>query len=142
MEESTIDAQSVSRLVAQAAADKKAQQLTVLDVDGKTSYCDRFVLCNGTNSRQVKSIAEHILKQAEEGGATCLGTEGMNSCRWVLIDLGDVVVHIFQDELRGYYDLDGLWVDAKRIPLNELGLSEADLPQIDPAIARWGAGAR
>lgn len=82
-----------------------------------SSYCDAFVICHGTNRRQVRAIAEGIQESLRERGVRPLGVEGMDASRWVLLDFGDVVVHVFDEPLRGFYDLDGLWGDAPRLPV-------------------------
>lgn len=110
------------RLATQAALDKKAEDLVVLDVQGRVSYCDWFILCNGTSNRQVQAIANHVVESLKKLGVRPMGVEGLPSARWVLIDLGDVVLHVFEEPLRGYYDLDGLWIDARRVGLDELGI--------------------
>ena len=80
-----------------------------------STYCDAFVICHGTNRRQVRAIAEGIQENLRERGVRPLGVEGMEASRWVLLDFGDVVVHVFDEPLRGFYDLDGLWGDAPRM---------------------------
>jgi len=103
----------------------KATDLAILDVRGRTSFCDWFLLCNGSNSRQLSSIADHILKTFKiDEGRDPLGVEGGTNNKWVLIDLGDVIVHVFDQKMRGYYDLDGLWIDAPRVSLEELGIED------------------
>jgi ribosome silencing factor RsfS/YbeB/iojap len=117
-----IDTLKLARLVASAAYDKKAEDLAVLDLEGKTSYCDLVVLCTGASGRHVKAIAEHVRENLKEHGIGAIGMEGMELGRWVLLDLGAVVLHCFDGPLRGHYDLDGLWADARRISLEDLGL--------------------
>jgi ribosome-associated protein len=121
-EDSTIDTQSIVRLAAEAALEKKATELTLLNVEGLTSFCDWFILCNGSNSRQIQAIAQGIVDHLKSQGVKPLGVEGMKQSKWILIDLGDILVHVFDETMRGYYDLDGLWVDAPRVPPAELGI--------------------
>jgi ribosome-associated protein len=90
--------------------------VTLLDLTGVASYCDGFVICSGTSRRHVRAIAEGIIQDLREQGKSPLGVEGLDASRWVLIDFGDVLVHVFDDPMRGFYDLDGLWADARRIP--------------------------
>jgi len=107
----------------EAALETKASELSILNVEGQTSFCDWFVLCNGTNSRQIQSIARRIIDGLKKDlGVHPLGIEGLDKGRWVLIDLGDIIIHIFDEPMRGYYDLDGLWIDAKRVSLEDLGV--------------------
>jgi ribosome-associated protein len=124
--ENIIEAHPVLCKTIQAAINTKADALSILNVMGQTSYCDWFVLCNGTNSRQIQAIANNILDVLKgELDVQPLGVEGLRQGRWILIDLGDIIVHIFDEPMRGYYDLDGLWLDAKKVSLEELGLSES-----------------
>jgi len=124
-EENTIVTQDIVRAAAEAAIEMKATELTIIDVRGRTSFCDWFVLCNGTSSRQLSAIADHILKTFKtDVGMQPMGVEGGSTNKWVLIDLGDVIVHIFDQHMRGYYDLDGLWIDAPRVSPEELGIED------------------
>jgi ribosome-associated protein len=100
--------------VARAALDKKAEDVLVLDVRGLTSYADYFVLATADSDRQAGAIADHVDQKLKEQGASKVGVEGYESGRWILIDYGDVVAHVFNREARGFYDLEGLWADAPR----------------------------
>jgi ribosome-associated protein len=104
-------------LVAQAGLDKKAEDVLVLDVRGLTSYADYFVLMTADSERQAGAIADAVDERLEAQGATKVGVEGYESGRWILIDYGDVVAHVFNREARGFYDLEGLWADAPRFPV-------------------------
>jgi len=103
--------------IATAALDKKAVGLEVLDVAGKVDYADFLVLMTGRSDRQVQALAQGIEAALQEKGKRPLSVEGLPHASWVLMDFGDVVVHVFQDDARSSYDLDGLWMDARRIPL-------------------------
>lgn len=92
--------------------------MTFLDLTGVASYCDGFLICTGTNRRHVRAIAEGIIEDMRAAGVRPIGVEGMEASRWVLIDFGDVLVHVFDEPMRGFYDLDALWADAKRVPLD------------------------
>lgn len=105
--------------------EKKAANLAVLDLTGKTSYCDAFVLCSANNPRHVRAIANHLVHTLRrDHDLRPLGVEGVENGRWALLDLGDVIVHIFEEPSRKYYNLEGLWQDARRIPFEELGVVE------------------
>jgi ribosome-associated protein len=112
--------QSLDRalLCATQVLEKKAFNVRVLDVRRLSSLTDFLVLATGGSDRQVQAAAESVqvgLKQ--QHGVRPLGIEGMNEGRWVLIDYGDVMVHVFQEPVRQFYDLDGLWRDAAEVPL-------------------------
>ena len=93
---------------------------------GISSYCDAFVICHGTNRRQVRAIAEGIVDDLRKVGQRATGVEGLDASRWVLIDLGDVIVHVFDAPMRGFYDLESLWSDASRVDVE--GLTAKGLP--------------
>ena len=101
--------------MARAALDKKAENLVVLDVREVTTLADYFVICTGNTSRQVKAIAEEIDYKLSAGRVFPHHVEGFPESRWVLMDYGDVVVHVFEPEAREFYDLDGLWGDAPKV---------------------------
>ena len=133
LEEAIIEAQEFARISVRAASDMKAEELVVLDVRELASYCDYFVLCNGTNARQVRAIAQSVLDIVKKRRGTPPKAEGLESARWVLVDLGDVLLHVFDGPMRGYYDLDALWVDAPRVPLSEFGIDEDSESPEDPS---------
>jgi len=105
----------LKQLVIGALEEMKAEDITVLDVKGKTTITDWVIVATGTSSRHVKSIANNVSVSAKEAGNPPLGTEGEVDGEWVLVDLGDVIVHIMQRQVRQYYDLESLWsVDVVR----------------------------
>ena len=106
-----------ARIAAEAALDRVGQDLTVLDVHEVVSFADLLVIVTGRSDRQVKAIADGIDQELSRRGERPLGVEGYDEGRWVLIDLADVIVHVFQKEVRDHYDLERLWSDAKRIDL-------------------------
>ena len=107
-------AQSLN-LYIQAALGKKAIDLVVLDVRKLSSIADVFIICSGRSNRQVAAIAEHIQVDLKQHGITPLSVEGKKQGHWVLLDYGHVIIHIFYEPVRTFYDLEGLWIDAKRI---------------------------
>ena len=110
-------AREVAVAIAIAALDKKAHALEILDVAGKVDYADFLVLMSGKSDRQVAALSQGIEEALRKMGKRALSIEGLPHAIWVLMDFGDVVVHVFQEDSRQLYDLDGLWMDAKRIPL-------------------------
>ncbi len=103
-------------LVAEAALDKKAGRIEIIDVRGKVDYTDYVVVMSGRSDRQVAAIARGIEEDLKlKHGTRCSGVEGLPQGNWVLLDFGDVVVHIFHQDTRGFYDIEGLWLDADRV---------------------------
>ena len=100
---------------AQAAIDKKAENLKILDLSNLSGFTDYFIICSGMSDRQVQAISDAIDGAMRKSGTRTISTEGYSEGRWVLMDYGDVVVHVFLDALREYYDLENLWSDAPRV---------------------------
>jgi ribosome-associated protein len=115
------DSKTKSLLSVKAAVEKKATELVLLEMQGITSYTDYFLICSGKSDRQVQAIAQRIVEVLEEEGVHPLGLEGMSEGKWVLMDYGDVVIHVFLEPVRRFYDLEGLWIDAPRIDIEEGG---------------------
>ncbi|WP_338540223.1 ribosome silencing factor [Paenibacillus tundrae] len=109
----TLSSKELMNMAVTAADDKKASNIVALDLVGISLVADYFVICHGNSDTQVQSIATEIRKQAHAAGVTIKGIEGMDSARWVLMDLGDVVVHVFHRDEREYYNIERLWSDAK-----------------------------
>lgn len=105
--------EQIKDMVVQAASDKKAQQIVTLEIQEISLIADYFMICNGNSETQVQAIATEIKKKSEELGVRVRKVEGFDSARWILIDLGDVIAHIFHRDERGYYNLERLWKDAK-----------------------------
>ena len=98
-----------------AVLGKKAQALVVLDVRNLTSVAEAFIICSGRSNRQVQAIAEHTKKELKSRHRRPLSIEGLKEGHWVLIDYGEVIIHVFYEPVRSFYDLEGLWTDAKRL---------------------------
>ena len=113
---------------ARAAADKKAFQIVGLEVGDLTSYTDGLLICSGASDRQVAAIADEVQRQLKDAGRRPLHVEGQSHAEWVLLDYGDFVVHVFTEERRTYYGLDGLWGDAPKLEADTLGIGETELP--------------
>ncbi len=102
------------KAVMAGAEDKKAHDIVALNLQGISLVADYFVICHGNSDTQVLAIAGEIRKRAEEAGCR-VRLEGMDTARWVLIDMGDVVAHVFHKDEREYYHLERLWSDAKAV---------------------------
>ncbi|MGH7284811.1 MAG: ribosome silencing factor [Polyangiaceae bacterium] len=111
------EARQLATWIAVAALEKKAVGLEILDVAGKVDYADFLVLMTGRSDRQVSALTQGIEEALKKKNKRPLSVEGMPHANWVLMDYGDVVVHVFQDQARGMYDLEGLWMDARRLPV-------------------------
>ncbi len=98
-----------------AALEKKAYDLVLLDVQKVSSFTAYFLICSGRSDRQVQAIARSIEEDLKKMGIRPLGMEGFEGGQWILMDYEDVVVHVFLDPVRKFYDLEGLWLDAPRV---------------------------
>ena len=107
----------MARLAAGAALDKKALDPVVVDLRGISSVADYFVIVTGTSDRHVQAVSQNIMDAFDSLGIQLLGEEGLREGRWVLMDLGEVVVHVFLEDVRKYYDIERLWIDAPRLDL-------------------------
>ncbi len=111
------DVRQMSVVAARAAAGKKGEDTVILAVEPLLKITDAFVITSGSNARQVRTIAEEVEEKVKAGGGPSpLRIEGLDDARWVLMDYGDFVVHVFLDEVRKFYDLERLWADAERWP--------------------------
>lgn len=113
------ESREMAVLAAEAARDKKAENPVILELAGLTVVADYFVVCSGESTTQVRAISEHIEEALRKAGIKPLGVEGRNHGQWVLLDYGDVIVHVFEKENRTFYDLEKLWLDAKTISPDE-----------------------
>jgi ribosome-associated protein len=102
---------SLKTLVVAALEDLKAKDIALLDVSRLTSVTDLMIVASGTSTRHVAALAEHVVEQAKARGIQPLGVEGQSGSDWVLVDLGDLVVHVMLPETRALYDLERLWAD-------------------------------
>ena len=103
-----------------AVMGKKALDLVVLDVRELTSFSDIFIICSGRSNRQVSAIAEYVQVNLKKHDIKPLSVEGKKEGHWVLLDYGHVIIHVFYEPVRAFYDLEGLWIDAKRIKIESL----------------------
>jgi len=113
------DSRTKSLLCLNAAIEKKAQNPVLLELKGISSFTDYFLLCSAKSDRQVQAIARAIEEALKKRGIRPLGQEGVREGKWILMDYEDVVVHIFLEPVRKFYDLEGLWIDALRVDVEK-----------------------
>lgn len=119
-------------LIVRTADDRKARDMTLLDLRGLTLMTDYFFICCGTSSTHIRTIADRIRENMNHAGVGGIRVEGYDAAQWILMDYGDVVVHIMSPEQREYYDLEAFWKDAARVPIE---------PMLDNAPQPAAAGA-
>lgn len=110
----------IATLAVAALEDLKGQDIKVLDVRGLTTITDTMVICTGTSSRHVRSLAQNVAEKSREAGHRPMGIEGLDESEWVLVDLGHVVVHVMQAQTRAFYQLEKLW-DLREVATQALG---------------------
>lgn len=115
----TLAPKALLEIVVRAADDKRAEDITALDMAGVSLLADYFVVMNGNTERQVQAIVDEIHDQVEANGGTIKAIEGQKGSKWLLMDLGDVVVHVFTPEERANYKLEKFWQDAPEIDVTE-----------------------
>ena len=103
------------KAIADAALDKKAEGVVSLDVKNVSGYTDAFVICSGSHPRQNQAIADNILRKLKDIGDPAIAAEGLEPGNWVLIDAGDVIIHVFDEASRQHYNLEQLWNEAPRV---------------------------
>ena len=114
-QENIQDPNGLARAIVQIAADKKAENIVMLDIRGQSIIADYFVICSGTSDRQVRAIAGDIDEQLGKLGLNPVHIEGMSDAHWVLLDYSSVIVHVFDPTTRDYYRLEKLWAEAPRV---------------------------
>jgi ribosome-associated protein len=102
------DSELLNRIV-KSLDDDKAEDIVTIDLEGRSSLADALIIATGRSSRHVASIAEHLTRKLKEAGYGTRPIDGASQGDWVLVDAGDVIVHIFRPEVRSYYDLEGMW---------------------------------
>jgi ribosome-associated protein len=111
-----LEAHAKALLCARLADAKKADRPVILELKGISALADYFVICSAGSSRSVQAIAAHIEKMMKEQGMRALGIEGLSEGSWVLMDYDDVIIHIFKEPERAFYDLENLWTECPRVP--------------------------
>jgi ribosome-associated protein len=107
------DAEETLRLILASLEDMKAEETVTIDLHGKTSIGDYMVVTSGRSNRHVGAVADNVLKDLTESRVPGVRVEGMPNCDWVLIDAGDVIVHVFRPEVRAFYNLEKMWTGAR-----------------------------
>jgi len=111
------EARQLALTIAAAALEHKALNVEIIDVRGKVDYSDYVIVMSGRSDRQVQALGNNIEEELQrKHSVRCSGIEGVPHGTWLLMDYGDVIVHIFHQDTRGYYDLETLWIDAARLP--------------------------
>jgi ribosome-associated protein len=112
-----------------AAAEKKAIDLTVLDLRGVATFTDFFLIATGANKRQMQAIADEVVEQLKRNGTRAARVEGYQAAEWILVDYGDFIVHVFDEKARRFYDLEYLWREAKRLDITSEVLERSSLKE-------------
>lgn len=115
-----------------ACLEKKPKRLTVINIRDYSSFADYLVIMSGTSDRQVRALADGIREKLKKLGLLPLGVEGEQAAQWILMDYDDIIVHIFQETVRQFYDLERLWSEAKRIDIAE---NTEKITEIDPSLS-------
>ncbi len=116
----------IAGIAARALDDKKARDVKILKTAEQTVIADYFVICNGTSSTHIKALVDEVDRKLSEAGEPPIRREGLRSDIWVLMDFGSVIVHVFTDEARKFYNLERLWSDSEEVPLSSLPGPQAE----------------
>ena len=119
-EQTYLSPEQIAAIAARALDEKKARDIRVLHTAEQTVLADYFVICNGSSSTHIKALVDEVDRQLSEAGEPPVRREGMRSDIWVLMDFGSVIVHIFTDEARKFYNLERLWSDSEEVTLSSL----------------------
>ena len=116
----------IAGIAARALEDKKARDVKILKTAEQTVIADYFVICNGTSSTHIKALVDEVDRKLSEAGEPPIRREGLRSDIWVLMDVGSVIVHVFTDEARKFYNLERLWSDSEEVTLSSLPCPQVD----------------
>jgi ribosome-associated protein len=112
-----MDSKDKAARIVEIALDKKANNPVILDVRGLCNICDYFIICSAESSRQVKAICEGVIKQCKKDKIGVVHKEKDELARWILVDFSDIVLHVFDEETRAFYNLEYLWREAKKVTI-------------------------
>lgn len=116
-----MDSKELTRIAVKALEDKKGEDIKIIDIHEVSVLADYFIIADGSNSSQVQAMADHVQEELFKAGGECRQIEGYQSANWILMDYGDIIVHVFSREDRLFYDLERIWRDGKLIEdLNDL----------------------
>jgi ribosome-associated protein len=107
-----LNAAAAAHVILTSLEDDKAEDIVEIDVTGKSSIADRMIVASGRSQRHVGALADHVMRKLREAGAKDLRVEGLPHCDWVLVDAGDVIVHLFRPEVRAFYGIERIWTPA------------------------------
>jgi ribosome-associated protein len=107
-----VDADTITRVILASLEDDKAEDILALDIRGKSSFADVLIVASGRSARHVGALADHVLRKLKDAGAKDLRVEGLPHADWVLVDAGDVVLHLFRPEVRAFYNIERIWTGA------------------------------
>jgi ribosome-associated protein len=102
-----------------AMSEKKASDIIIINIGSVATFTDFFIICSGSSTRQVQAISDEVIEKLREQKARPMHIEGQKNAEWVLVDYGDIVIHVFTESARRFYDLERLWRDAEIVPLPE-----------------------
>ena len=114
------ESRKMAKLAVEALEDKKGEDIRVIDIHGVSVLADYFVIADGSNASQVKAMADNVEEELGKAGHECRQIEGYQTAGWILMDYGDVIIHVFDEENRLFYDLERIWRDGKEIAFDEL----------------------
>lgn len=117
-----MESKQLAQIAVNALEDKKAEGIKIIDISDVSTIADYFIIASGTNKSQVQAMCDSVDEQLGKAGTVCKQTEGYQNANWILMDYGDIIVHIFDTENRLFYDLERIWRDGKEIDKSDLSV--------------------
>lgn len=114
------NSKEMTKIAFQALEDKKAEDIRIIDISGVSVLADYFIIANGTNENQVKALVDNVQEELYKAGYEAKQVEGYRSASWILLDYGDIIIHVFSKEDRLFYDLERIWRDGKEVDASGL----------------------